>query len=104
MLPNLAQIMLTQGLKSINNELITVADGKVQRGIINRKRGIGIRTLVNGPWGFQSITDLTKKATREAAKLHLEWQKDQANLLQNVDAVSDRLVVLEAEETTLTRR
>ena len=30
------------------NELITVADGKVQRGIINRKRGIVPRTLING--------------------------------------------------------
>jgi TldD protein len=50
------------------NELITVADGKVQRGIINRKRGIGIRTLVNGAWGFQSTTDLTKKGIRQAAE------------------------------------
>jgi predicted Zn-dependent protease len=29
-------------LENHYNELITVADGKVQRGIINRKRGIGI--------------------------------------------------------------
>jgi len=36
------------------NELIMVANGKVQRGVINRKRGIGVRTLVNGAWGFQS--------------------------------------------------
>ena len=43
------------------NELIIVADGKVQRGVINRKRGIGVRTLVNGAWGFHLTTGLTKK-------------------------------------------
>ncbi|RJS70057.1 TldD/PmbA family protein, partial [Candidatus Bathyarchaeota archaeon] len=26
------------------NEIIVVADGKVQQGVINRKRGIGVRT------------------------------------------------------------
>jgi len=44
------------------NELITVLDGKVQRGVINRRHGIGIRTLVDGAWVFQSTTVLTKKA------------------------------------------
>ncbi len=57
------------------NELITVADGKVQRGIINRKRGIGIRTLVNGAWGFQSTTDLSKKGVKQAAQIALKIAK-----------------------------
>ncbi len=57
------------------NELITVADGKVQRGIINRKRGIGIRTLVNGAWGFQSTTDLNKKDIRQAAEIAFKMAK-----------------------------
>jgi len=51
------------------NELVIVANGKVQRGVINRKRGIGIRTLVNGAWGFQSTTDLTKKGIRQTAEI-----------------------------------
>jgi len=50
------------------NELIIVANGKVQRGVINRKRGMGIRTMVNGAWGFQSTTDLTKKGVRQATE------------------------------------
>jgi len=50
------------------NELITVANSKIERGIINRKRGIGIRTLVNGAWGFQSTTDLTKRGIRKAVE------------------------------------
>jgi len=57
------------------NELIVVANGKVQRGVINRKRGIGIRTLVNGAWGFQSTTDLTKKGIRQAAKIAFKVAK-----------------------------
>jgi len=57
------------------NELIIVADGKVMRGIINRKRGIGIRTLVNGAWGFRSTTDLTKKAIRQAAEIAFKVAK-----------------------------
>ena len=57
------------------NELITVADGKVQRGIINRKLGIGIRTLINGAWGFQSTTDLSKKGIKQTAQIALKIAK-----------------------------
>lgn len=62
-------------LENHYNELITVADGKIQRGIINRKRGIGIRTLVNGAWGFQSTTDLTKKGIRQTAEIAFKMAK-----------------------------
>lgn len=57
------------------NELIIVANGKVQRGVINRKRGMGIRTLVNGAWGFQSTTNLNKKSVRQAAKIAFKMAK-----------------------------
>jgi len=57
------------------NELITVADGKIQRGIINRKNGIGVRTLVNGAWGFQSTTNLTKKGIKEATEIAVKIAK-----------------------------
>jgi len=57
------------------NELIIVADGKVQRGVINRKRGIGIRTLVNGAWGFQSTTDLNKKGMGQTAEIAFKVAK-----------------------------
>jgi len=62
-------------LEDHNNELITVADGKVQRGIINRKRGMGVRTLVDGAWGFQSTTDLTKNGIRQAAEIAFKLAK-----------------------------
>jgi len=57
------------------NELMIVADGKVHRGVINRKSGIGIRTLVNGAWGFQSTTDLTKKGIRQTAEIAFKVAK-----------------------------
>ena len=57
------------------NELITVADGRVQRGVINRKRGMGIRTLVKGAWGFQSTTDLTKKGIEQASEIAFKVAK-----------------------------
>jgi len=57
------------------NELIIVADGKVQRGVINRKRGISVRTLVDGAWGFQSTTDLTKKGIRQTAEIAFKVAK-----------------------------
>lgn len=57
------------------NELITVANGRIQRGIINRKCGIGIRALVNGAWGFQSTTDLTKKGVMETTKIAFKMAK-----------------------------
>jgi TldD protein len=62
-------------LENHYNELITVADSKIQRGIINKKRGIGIRTLVNGAWGFQSTTDLTKKGIRQTAEVAFKMAK-----------------------------
>jgi TldD protein len=57
------------------NELIMVANGKVQRGVVNRKRGIGVRTLVDGAWGFESTTDLTKKGIKGAAEIALRLAK-----------------------------
>jgi TldD protein len=57
------------------NELITVADGKIQRGIINRKSGIGIRTLVNGAWGFRSTTNLSKSGIMEATEIAVKIAK-----------------------------
>ncbi|NIW11260.1 MAG: TldD/PmbA family protein, partial [Gammaproteobacteria bacterium] len=49
--------------------LVTVANGKVERAVINQKRGIGIRTLVKGAWGFQSTTNLTKAGAKEATNI-----------------------------------
>lgn len=57
------------------NELIVVANRNVQRGVINRKCGIGVRTLVNGAWGFQSTTNLTKKGLKKAAKIAFKVAK-----------------------------
>ena len=57
------------------NEIIIVANSKVQRGVINRKRGIGVRTLVDGAWGFQSTADLTKKGIRQATKIAFKVAK-----------------------------
>ena len=57
------------------NEIIVVADGKVQQGVINRKRGIGVRTLVNGAWGFQSTTDLTKRGVRQTVEIAFKIAK-----------------------------
>jgi predicted Zn-dependent protease len=36
------------GLEDHYDGLITVADGKVQHGVINRRRGMGIKASVNG--------------------------------------------------------
>lgn len=62
-------------LESHYNELVTVADGKVERAVINQKRGIGIRTLVNGAWGFQSTTNLTKTGVKEATRIAFKVAK-----------------------------
>jgi len=64
------------------NELIIVANGKVQRGVINRKSGIGIRTLVDGAWGFQSTTDLTKKGIRQAVEIAYKVAKASSKHVQ----------------------
>lgn len=66
-------------LETHYNELITVANGKIERGIINRKRGIGVRTLVNGAWGFQSTTDLTKKGIKKAVEIAFKVAKASSN-------------------------
>ena len=47
------------------NMLIMVANTKVQWGVINCRREISIRPLVNGAWKFWSTTNLTKKSTRQ---------------------------------------
>jgi TldD protein len=56
-------------LETHYNELATVANGKVERAVINQKRGLGIRTLVKGAWGFQSTTNLTKAGIKEAVNI-----------------------------------
>jgi predicted Zn-dependent protease len=48
------------------NKPMTVVNGKVQRGVINRKRGIGVRTLFDGALGSWSTTNLTKIMTQAA--------------------------------------
>lgn len=62
-------------LEAHYNELVTVANGKVDRAVINQKRGIGIRTLVKGAWGFQSTTDLTKAGAKEATNIAFKIAK-----------------------------
>lgn len=51
------------------------ANGRVQREFINRRRGIGIRTLVNGAWEVRSTTNLTKKGIRQAAEIAFKMAK-----------------------------
>lgn len=56
-------------LEAHYNELVTVANGKIQRAVVNRKRGIGVRTLVKGAWGFQSTTNLTENGVKKATEI-----------------------------------
>jgi len=53
-------------LENHYNELVIVANGKVERAIINQKRGMGVRVLVKGAWGFQSTTNMTKDGVKIA--------------------------------------
>jgi len=62
-------------LEAHYNELVTVANGKVERAVINQKRGVGIRTLVKGAWGFQSTTNLTKAGIKEATNIAFKVAK-----------------------------
>jgi len=62
-------------LEAHYNELATVANGKVERAVINQKRGIGVRTLVKGAWGFQSTTNLTKAGVKEATNIAFKIAK-----------------------------
>jgi len=55
-------------LETHYNELVIVANGKLERAIINQKRGIGVRTLVKGAWGFQSTTNLTKDSVKKVVE------------------------------------
>lgn len=62
-------------LEAHYNELVTVANGKVERAVINQKRGIGVRTLVKGAWGFQSTTNLTRAGIKEATSIAFKIAK-----------------------------
>jgi TldD protein len=62
-------------LEAHYNELVTVANGKAERAVINQKRGIGVRTLVKGAWGFQSTTNLTKAGVKEATNIAFKIAK-----------------------------
>jgi predicted Zn-dependent protease len=65
------------------NESIIVADGKVRRGVVSRKSGIRVRTLVDGAWGFESITDLSKKRIKEATGIASELAKTSSEHIPN---------------------
>ncbi|MFO0728641.1 MAG: TldD/PmbA family protein [Myxococcota bacterium] len=41
-------------------EDITVRNGEVRRALIRVERGLGVRTLVNGAWGFASVSNPTR--------------------------------------------
>jgi len=56
-------------LETHYNELITIANGRVQRAMINQKRGVGVRALVKGAWGFQSTTNLSKTGVKGAVSV-----------------------------------
>ena len=62
-------------LEAHYNELVAIANGKVERAVINQKRGIGIRTLVKGAWGFQSTTNMTKAGVEEATSIAFKIAK-----------------------------
>ena len=57
------------------NKLITVANGKVQRRVISRKRGIGITTLFDGALGILVNNKFDKKYMTQAAGIAFKVAK-----------------------------
>jgi TldD protein len=51
------------------HESITVMSREVKRAFVCRKTGIGVRVLVDGAWGFQSTTDLTRDGINDAVNI-----------------------------------
>ena len=57
------------------NEIIIMMSGKVDKAMANRKRGIGVRVIANGAWGFRSTTNLTKDGVKEAVNVAMKAAK-----------------------------
>ena len=53
-------------LEDYNVTSITVVDGIVNNCLTYFKEGVAIRVIVDGAWGFQSTTDLTKEGLDSA--------------------------------------
>ncbi len=59
-------------IEKIQDENLSVADGKVAPIEENVSYGIGLRVIKNGGWGFAATDDLSEKSIREKAKLAIE--------------------------------
>ncbi|MEV4755064.1 TldD/PmbA family protein [Micromonospora sp. NPDC049559] len=54
------------------SESVDVRDGRVERVSRSASRGVGIRVLVDGAWGFAATADQDGGAVRDAARLAVE--------------------------------
>lgn len=57
------------------NEIIIAMRGKIDKAMANKKKGIGIRVIANGAWGFRSTTKLTKDGVKEAVEAAVKAAK-----------------------------
>jgi len=47
---------------------LMVSQGKVENSAVRHRKGVGVRVLVNGTWGFASTSDCSTKAIRAAVE------------------------------------
>jgi TldD protein len=65
-------------IEKIQDENLSVADGKVAPIDESQSYGIGIRVIKNGGWGFAATDDLSEKSIKEKAALAVEIAKASA--------------------------
>ncbi len=65
-------------VEKIQDENLSVADGKVAPIEESQSNGIGIRVIKNGGWGFAATDDLSEKSIKEKAALAVEIAKASA--------------------------
>ncbi|MFX0114395.1 MAG: PmbA/TldA family metallopeptidase, partial [Candidatus Hodarchaeota archaeon] len=56
-------------LESFQNVVVNSISNKVKKAFTYTKKGIGIRILSNGAWGFASTRDLSKKGLKQTFDL-----------------------------------
>ena len=81
------------------DETIEVMNGVPEKHIVIRKRGAGIRVLVDGAWGFQSTTNLNREGLKKAAEIAFKVAKASAKHIKEpiklapIKVVKDRVKV-----------
>ena len=78
--------------QALRLEVVRVENGELRSYEVSETRGIGVRVLLNGLWGFSSTTRLTKEAVSEAVERAIGIARASASMAKKARLAEVRAV------------